>query len=87
MTLHRYTQLWRLCLLLLLVLPWALLRCSIIPEMATPRWDLGQSLLLVLCRCLTMFFYLWPLFLCVQPCLVLRRLLLWLLLLVMLQPL
>jgi hypothetical protein len=87
LTLHHHTRLWHLCLLLLLVLPRALLTCNVIPGMATPRWGLGQGLLLISRRCLAAFSRLWVLLPRVRPCLVLRRLLPRLLLLLLLWPL
>ncbi len=87
LTLLRHTRPWRLCLLLLLALPWALLWCNVIPGMATPRWGLGQGLLLVLRRRLPVFSRLWALLPRVWPRLVLRCLLPRLLLLLLLQPL
>ncbi len=87
LTLHRHTRPWRLCLLLLLVLPRALPRCNDIPGMATQRWGLGQGLLLFSRRRLAAFSRLWALLPRVRPRLVLHRLLLWLLLLLLLQPL
>ncbi len=86
LTPHCHTRPWCLCLLLLLVLPRALPRCNVIPRMATPRWGLGQGLLLVLRRRLVAFSRLWALLPRVRPRLVLRRLLPRLLLL-LLQPL
>jgi hypothetical protein len=87
LTLHRHTRPWRLCLLLLLVLPRAVPRCNVIPGMATPRWGLGKGLLLVSCRLLAAFSRLWVLLPRVRPRLMLRRLLPRLLLLLLLQPL
>jgi hypothetical protein len=85
LTLHRHTQPWRLCLLLLLVLPRALPRCNIIPGMATPRWGLGQGILLVLRHRLAAFSRLWALLPRIRPRLVLRYLLPRLLLLLLQQ--
>jgi hypothetical protein len=87
LTLHCHTRPWRLCLLLLLVLPRALPRCNVIPWMATPRWGLGKGLLLVSRRRLAAFSCLWALLPRVRPRLVQRRLLPQLLLLLLLQPL
>ncbi len=70
LTLHCHTQLWHLCLLLLLlVLPCALPKCNAIPGIATLRSGLQQGLLLVSHHRLAVFSHLYVLLLAVgiQP--------------------